>query len=68
MNKVTAITLIAVGVVLAVYGIGSSDSVSSSFSRLLTGAPTNKTLWLLISGGIALAIGVTGFFRGSNVR
>jgi|HubBroStandDraft_6_1064221.scaffolds.fasta_scaffold285073_3 hypothetical protein len=68
MNKVTALTLVAVGVGLAVYGISCSDSVSSSLSRLLTGAPSNKTLWFLISGGSALAIGVTGFFRGSNVR
>jgi len=55
MNKAIGLALLAVGIVLIVMGINASNSVGSDFSRTFTGAPTNKTLWLLI-GGIAAAI------------
>jgi uncharacterized membrane protein HdeD (DUF308 family) len=55
MNKVIGLVLLVAGIVLIVYGIDASHSVGSDVSRTFTGAPTNKTLWLLI-GGIASAI------------
>lgn len=55
MNKGIGIALLVVGIVLVGYGLNASDSASSGISRVFTGAPTNKTLWLLL-GGIASAI------------
>jgi len=55
MNKGIGLALIAVGIVLIIYGVDASNSASSGVSRIFTGAPTNKTLWLLL-GGIASAI------------
>lgn len=63
MNKGLGIALLVVGIGLIAYGLNASDSFTSGVSRAFTGAPTNKTLWLLL-GGIASAIvgGVTMFF------
>jgi uncharacterized membrane protein YidH (DUF202 family) len=55
MNKGMGLALLVIGIVLIVFGINASDSVSSDVSRTFTGTPTNKSLWLLI-GGIASAI------------
>jgi len=55
MNKGIGLALIAVGLVLIVFGVDASNSASSGVSRIFTGAPTDKTLWLLL-GGIASAI------------
>ena len=55
MNKALGLALLAIGIVLIVFGINSSNSVGSDFSRFFTGSPTNKTVWLLI-GGIASVI------------
>lgn len=55
MNKAIGIALLVVGVILIVYGINGSNSLSSNLSQTFTGSPTNKTLWLLV-GGIASAI------------
>jgi len=55
MNKAPGIALLAIGIVLIVFGMNESDSISSSFSRFFTGNPTDKTMWLLI-GGIAAAV------------
>lgn len=59
MNKSISIALLVVGVVLTVWGISASDSVGSGVSRFFTGAPTDKTVWLLVSG---ILVGIVGFF------
>ena len=67
MNKILSLVLLAIGVVLIVYGVNASNSVGSDFSRMFTGSPTDKSMWLLI-GGIALAvIGAGGLIRGSRL-
>jgi hypothetical protein len=66
MNRIPAIALLIVGIVLIVYGINASNSVGSDFSRLFTGAPTDKSLWLLIGGAVAALLGAGGLMRGSK--
>jgi len=67
MNKILSLVLLAIGVMLVVYGVSASNSVGSDFSRMFTGSPTDKSMWLLI-GGIALAvIGAGGLIRGSRL-
>ena len=66
MNKIISLALLAGGVVLIIYGISASDSVSSGFSRMFNGAPTDKTLWLLIGGIVVTVIGLGGLLRGTK--
>ncbi len=66
MNKIVSIALLILGVVIFGYGLSASDSIGSAFSRLFTGAPTDNTIWLLLGGGLAMAIGAAGLFRGSK--
>jgi len=60
LNKGVFLALLVLGIVLLVLGVIESDSVSSSFSRLFTGEPTDKAIWLLIGGGLAAAVGLGG--------
>lgn len=64
MNKGISIALLVVGVVLTVWGISASDSVGSGVSRFFTGAPTDKTVWLLVSGILLGIVGLFGVVRG----
>ena len=66
LNKIVSLVLLTVGVVLIIYGINASESVSSDFSRLFTGNPTDKTIWFLIGGVVAVALGAGGLVRGSK--
>jgi len=66
MNKFISLVLLITGIVLVIYGIGASDSLSSSFSRFFTGSPTDKTMWLLIGGSVAAVVGAAGLMRGSK--
>ena len=66
MNRVVSLILLVVGIVLVISGVSALDSVGDSFSRLFTGSPTDKTIWLLIGGAALVAVGLTGVGRRSN--
>jgi hypothetical protein len=66
MNRLISLALLIGGIILIVYGLNASDSVGSSFSRLFTGNPTDRTIWLLLGGIIATGVGATGLLRGSK--
>lgn len=64
MNRVASLTLLIGGIVLTVIGINATNSFSSDVSKFLTGAPTDKAIWMLIGGIVATIIGLTGTFLG----
>lgn len=64
MNRLTSFALLIGGVILIIYGISASNSVGSGFSKLFTGSPTDKTIWLMIGGVIATLVGLSGVARG----
>ncbi len=66
MNKPISLALLVVGVILIIYGVSASESLGSDFSRFFTGSPTDRTIWLLIGGAAAAAVGLTGMMRGSK--
>ena len=66
MNRIISIALLIGGIVLIVAGLNASDSIGSSFSRFFTGNPTDKTIWLLIGGFVAAAVGAAGLTRGTK--
>lgn len=63
MNKVLSVALLAVGILLLVFGANATDSFSSDVSRFFTGSPTNKAVWMLIGGILASVSGLVGIFR-----
>jgi len=60
LNRGVFLALLVLGIVLLVLGVIETDSVSSAFSRLFTGEPTDKAIWYLIGGGLAAAAGLGG--------
>jgi hypothetical protein len=67
MNKPTSLALLIGGILLIAYGINASNSAGSSVSKAITGAPTDKTIWLLVGGIVAALVGMAGLLRGSKV-
>jgi len=66
MNKLISLALLVSGIVLLIYGVSAADSIGSSFSRLFTGTPTDRSVWLLIGGAIVTVVGAAGLLRGSK--
>jgi hypothetical protein len=63
MNRILSIVLIVAGGCLVVYGLQASQSFSSDVSRLFTGSPTDRAIWLLVGGLAALVAGIAMFLR-----
>jgi divalent metal cation (Fe/Co/Zn/Cd) transporter len=63
MNKILSLAALAAGIILIVFGINSSNSIGSSFSRFFTGSPTDKSVWMLIVGVVLAVVGVASVFR-----
>lgn len=63
MNRNLGIVVLIAGIVLLVYGFSAMDSVSSSVSRLFNGAPSNKSIGLLLAGAVLSAWGALSVFR-----
>lgn len=64
MNRIISLALLVGGIVLIIFGINASESLGSEFSRLFTGNPTDRSMWLLIGGIVAVIAGLFGFLRG----
>jgi hypothetical protein len=66
MNKGISVALLIVGILLIIWGVSASESLSSDVSRFFTGSPTDKTIWLLIGGIVLGIVGLFGLLRGSK--
>jgi hypothetical protein len=60
MSRIPSIALLIAGIILLIYGLNASDSISSSVSRAVTGTPTDKTVWLIALGVIGIIAGGVG--------
>ena len=60
MNKTISLAILAGGVVLAAFGIDAANSTGSDISRFFTGSPTDRAMWMLVSGVVASVIGLAG--------
>lgn len=62
MSRVLSIIFLIAGIILLVYGIDASNSVSSSVTQAVSGTPTNKSIWLIVLGVIGILSGGCGLF------
>jgi Protein of unknown function (DUF3185) len=62
MNKIPSIAFLAVGIILLVYGLNASNSISSSVTNAVSGSPTDKSIWLIALGVIGILSGGFGLF------
>ena len=66
MDKTISLAILAGGIMLVIFGVNSSNSVSSDISRIFTDAPTDKAIWMLVGGIVVTVIGAMGLLRGSR--
>ena len=66
MAKIPALAFLIVGVILLVFGFNASESVASEVSTVASGAPSNKSIWLIALGALGVLTGGLGLlFRRS---
>ncbi len=57
-NKILAITLIVVGLVLLFFGYQSSQGLDDQITEAVTGNFTDSTIWFLILGAVSTVAGI----------
>ncbi|MBN8598059.1 MAG: DUF3185 family protein [Planctomycetes bacterium] len=57
MRVPVGLILVVVGVILLVLGIQASNSFASDVSRVFTGNPTDRSVWLIVGGVVAILVG-----------
>src|SRR2546423_10337046 len=58
MNNIVGLAIFALGVVLLIFGFNESRSFNSDVSRFFTGNPTDRSMWLIAGGGVAVVAGL----------
>jgi multisubunit Na+/H+ antiporter MnhB subunit len=58
MNNIIGLAILALGIVLLIFGFNESHSFSSSVSRTFTGNPTDRSMWLIVGGAVAVIVGI----------
>jgi multisubunit Na+/H+ antiporter MnhB subunit len=58
MNNIAGLAILALGIVLLIFGFNESHSFSSDVSRTFTGNPTDRSMWLIIGGAVAVIAGI----------
>ena len=64
INKLIPLAILAGGIVLAVFGVSATNSFNSDVSRFFTGSLTDKAIWMIIGGIVAIVIGLGGLSLG----
>jgi LPXTG-motif cell wall-anchored protein len=62
MNKIPSVAFLAAGIILLVYGLNASNSITSSVTQAVSGSPTDKSIWLIVLGVIGILSGAFGLF------
>jgi len=63
MNTI-GLGIFALGVVLLIFGFNESHSFGSDVSRVFTGNPTDRSIWLISGGALAVVAGLILALRG----
>lgn len=66
MNKSVSLAFLAAGIMLTIFGVNEMNSFTSDISRMFTGAPTDRSIWMIAGGVVLLVLGLTGLMPGSR--
>lgn len=67
MSKPVSLAILAVGIVLLIYGLNAGDSLASEAKEAVTGTPTDKSIILILIGVVGIIVGgFSAFFRRHN--
>ncbi len=64
MTRAISLGVLAGGIALTIYGVNASNSFGSDVSKVFTGNPTDRAMWLLGAGIAMIVAGAVGFFVG----
>lgn len=68
MNRAIALGILAGGIALTVYGVNASHSFGSEITRVFTGNPSDRSMWMMIGGVVMIVAGGAALFLSGKKR
>jgi len=68
MNNIVGLAILALGIILLIFGFNESHSFGSDVSRFFTGNPTDRSMWMIAGGAIAVIAGLVLAFVGRRAN
>jgi hypothetical protein len=68
VQRFAGIAVLVIGILLVVWGANASQSVSSEISKFFTGAATNKAIYMIMGGALAVLVGASLAFTQRGKR
>jgi len=62
-NALISLVILIAGVALLFWGFDASESFASEVSEVVEGAPSNKSIALMVIGGLLAVLGLFGLMR-----
>lgn len=62
MRLPIGLALLVIGIILFIIGVNASQSFASDVSKFFTGSPTDKAVWMMIGGVVAIIAGAAVAF------
>jgi uncharacterized membrane protein len=62
-NAMISLVVLIIGVALLFWGFDASDSFASEVSEVVEGAPSNKSIALMVVGALLAVVGLFGLIR-----
>lgn len=63
MNRFVPLFLLIAGAMLLAFGISAAESMGSEISEIINGAPTDKSIWLILAGIAGILLGGIALLR-----
>jgi ABC-type phosphate transport system permease subunit len=57
LRRLAGLLLLAAGVVLLVIGVRATESFGSQVSEFFSGAPSDRAVWFMLGGSLAIVLG-----------
>jgi F0F1-type ATP synthase membrane subunit c/vacuolar-type H+-ATPase subunit K len=63
VSPILSVVILAVGIALLIWGFNAKHSFASGVSQVVNDAPSDKSIILLVAGGLVAAVGIIGLLR-----
>jgi hypothetical protein len=66
MSKTVSLLFLFGGLALLFFGYNEAHTVRSNVLQVFTGSPSDKAIWMIVAGAIAVVAGVIGLTNSSK--
>jgi protein-S-isoprenylcysteine O-methyltransferase Ste14 len=68
MPKAIGLAVVVVGIIVLICGIHASETIGSQAKEAVRGTPSDKSIWMIVSGAVVAILGLATLTRSGRTR